>query len=102
MVAVAKRDLKAGERLDGIGGFCVYGLIDNASAARELGALPIGLSEGSILRRDVAKDEVVRFDDVDEAPAGVARKLWQEQNERWPGVPNASNSEALQESVGAR
>ena len=102
VVAVAKRDLKSGERLDGIGGFCVYGLIDNASAARELGALPIGLSDGCILRRDVAKDEVVRFDDVDEAPAGVARKLWQEQNERWPGVPNASNSEALQESVGAR
>ena len=31
VVAVAKRDLKAGERLDGIGGFCVYGLIDNSS-----------------------------------------------------------------------
>ena len=30
VVTVAKRDLKAGERLDGIGGFCTYGLIDNA------------------------------------------------------------------------
>ena len=32
VVAVAKRDLKAGERLDGIGGFCAYGLIENAAA----------------------------------------------------------------------
>ena len=42
MVTVAKRDLKAGERLDGIGGFCSYGLIDNAAAARAVAALPIG------------------------------------------------------------
>ena len=46
VVTVAKRDLKAGERLDGIGGFCTYGLIDNALAARAAAALPIGLSEG--------------------------------------------------------
>jgi len=34
VAAVAKRDLKAGERLDGIGGFCTYGLVDNVSSAR--------------------------------------------------------------------
>src|SRR5262245_62550156 len=34
VVTVAKRNLKAGERLDGVGGFCAYGLIDNRSAAR--------------------------------------------------------------------
>ena len=38
VVTVAKRDLKAGERLDGIGGFCAYGLIDNAAAARAMAA----------------------------------------------------------------
>src|SRR5215475_4322291 len=58
VVTVAKRDLKAGERLDGVGGFCAYGLIDNRSAARSMSALPIGLSEGCVLRRDVAKDSV--------------------------------------------
>ena len=36
VVAVAKRDLKADERLDGVGGFCSYGLIENRSAAREM------------------------------------------------------------------
>src|SRR5467141_1115032 len=45
VISVAKRDLKAGERLDGVGGFCTYGLVDNAISARESNALPIGLSE---------------------------------------------------------
>ena len=52
VLTVAKRDLKAGERLDGVGGFCTYGLVDNAPAARARSALPISLSEGCILRRD--------------------------------------------------
>jgi predicted homoserine dehydrogenase-like protein len=34
VVSIAKRDLKSGERLDGVGGFCTYGLIDNAASAR--------------------------------------------------------------------
>src|SRR5690242_1688605 len=72
VVAVAKRDLKAGERLDGIGGFCTYGLIDNAGPARAMAALPIGLSEGCVLRRDVGRDKTLSFDDVDAAPDGLA------------------------------
>src|SRR2546427_1348173 len=52
VVTVAKRDLKAGERLDGVGGFCTNGLIDNAATARATAALPIALSEGCVLRRD--------------------------------------------------
>ena len=84
VVAVAKRDLKAGERLDGIGGFCTYGLIDNTVSARAGDALPIGLSEGRILRRDVPKDQVVSFKDVIARPAGFAEALWREQRELWP------------------
>src|SRR5215813_7113065 len=56
VVTVAKRDLKAGERLDGIGGFCCYGLVDNAKTARATSALPIALSEGCVLRRKIPKD----------------------------------------------
>ena len=86
MVSVAKRDLKSGERLDGIGGFCTYGLIDNAPAARGVAALPIGLSEGCVLRRDVQKDGILSFNDV-ELPHGLlVEALWQEQNSRWPFV----------------
>jgi predicted homoserine dehydrogenase-like protein len=84
VLSVAKRDLKAGERLDGIGGFCVYGLIDNRDAARAVNALPIGLSEGCVLLRDVAKDGVIRFEDVANIQQGLAWNLWNEQNARWP------------------
>ena len=84
VVTVAKRNLRAGETLDGIGGFCSYGLIENASTARATAALPIGLSDGCVLRRDVAKDGVVTFEDV-AMPAGrLTEGLWREQNARWP------------------
>jgi predicted homoserine dehydrogenase-like protein len=84
VLTIAKRNLKAGERLDGVGGFCSYGLIDNRAAARAIGALPIGLSEGCVLRRDVAKDEAISFDDVESPRGRLAEKLWREQNDRWP------------------
>ena len=86
VVAVAKRDLKAGESLDGVGGFCTYGLIENRSSAREIRALPIGLSEGCVLRRDVAKDDVVSLDDIHPGKETLIWQLWQEQNHRWPVV----------------
>jgi len=86
VVAVAKRDLKAGETLDGVGGFCNYGLIENRSAAREMNALPISLSEGCVLRRDVAKDQVVSVDDIHPVSETLIWQLWREQNERWSGA----------------
>jgi predicted homoserine dehydrogenase-like protein len=96
VVAVAKRDLKAGERLDGIGGFCTYGLIDNAATARGVAALPIGLSEGCVLRRDVSKDNVLSFDDLQAAPGGLVEELWREQNARWPVAARESREPAIQ------
>jgi predicted homoserine dehydrogenase-like protein len=99
VITVAKRDLKAGERLDGIGGFCAYGLVDNAVDARAADALPIGLSENCMLRRDKKKDDVVSFDDV-MLPAGRrADALWREQQMRWPmGDAKASLERVLVEA----
>ncbi len=90
VVTVAKRDLQAGEILDGVGGFSAYGLIDNRAAAREQDALPIGLSEGCKLLRDVRKDSLVSFADVDLPLGGVALALWREQQARWPVLDAAS------------
>jgi predicted homoserine dehydrogenase-like protein len=102
VVAVAKRNLRIGETLDGIGGFCTYGLIDNACEARASAALPIGLSEGCVLRHAIAKDSVLTFDDV-EAPAGrLAESLWREQAARWPAAARSSElSAARSVSVGS-
>ena len=102
VVSVAKRDLKAGERLDGVGGFCTYGLIDNASTARGMNALPISLSEGCILRRDIAKDAVIGVDDVEALPEGIACALWQEQNARWPIAAAVRDGPSLEAEVVAR
>ena len=99
VVTVAKRDLRAGERLDGIGGFCSYGLVDNATAARAAAALPIGLSEGCTLRRDVAKDAVIAFHDVDAPPSGLVEALWREQNERWPFAARAGQGSLTQHTA---
>jgi predicted homoserine dehydrogenase-like protein len=95
VVTVAKRDLKAGEPLDGIGGFCTYGLIDNALTARAEDALPIGLSEDCVLRRDVAKDAVISFKDVVARPGGLVEVLWREQNAFWPSAPRAVEASSI-------
>jgi len=88
VVTVAKKDLKGGERLDGIGGFCAYGLIDNASTARSTDALPIALSEGCVMRRDVSKDTLLAIQDVEMPANRAAEALWREQNARWPLSPS--------------
>lgn len=84
VVTVAKSDLRSGERLDGIGGFCTYGLIDNYAAARAEDALPIALSEGCVLVRDVRKGCAIGFADVKMPGTRLSDELWLEQCRRWP------------------
>jgi len=69
VVATAKTDLPAGTVLDGLGEYTTYGLCENHETTAEEGLLPIGLAEGCRLRRSVAKDEVLRYADV-EVPSG--------------------------------
>jgi predicted homoserine dehydrogenase-like protein len=61
----AKRDLRAGEALEGIGGEKHYGLAMDAVDLRREGALPVGIVEHARLRRDVSKDGMIRRDDVE-------------------------------------
>jgi predicted homoserine dehydrogenase-like protein len=64
VAAVAKRDLRAGEMLDGEGGYTVWGKLMPAATSLRVGALPIGLAHRLKLKRDVAHGEVVRWSDV--------------------------------------
>jgi predicted homoserine dehydrogenase-like protein len=61
---VAKRALKAGEMLDGEGGYTVHGKTMPAAASLKTRALPIGLAHGVKLTRDLAAGEVLGQDDV--------------------------------------
>jgi len=64
VITMAKRDLKAGEKLDGIGGFTTYGTLENSEVVNAKGLLPMGLSVGCVLKRDIAKDQALIYDDV--------------------------------------
>ena len=63
--AVAKRDLKAGEVLDGIGGCLFYSLIDTYEIAEDERLLPVGLAKGARVLRSVKKDAPITLEDVE-------------------------------------
>jgi predicted homoserine dehydrogenase-like protein len=69
VVATAKRDLAAGEQLDGEGGFTVYGKLRPAAQSLREGGLPLGLAHHVRLRRAVAAGQPVRWDDVEIDPS---------------------------------
>jgi len=77
VVATAKRKLKAGEVLDGEGGFCVWGRQVPAERSLARGLLPLGLAHGVALTRDIAEGECLRWSDVacdSDDPAVRARR----------------------------
>lgn len=77
--SVAKRDLRVGEVLDDYGMYMTYGEAVNADEMSEKRYLPEGLVEGCRLRRDVRKDSVLTYDDVDLPPGRLADRLRAEQ-----------------------
>ncbi len=64
VVAVAKRDLRAGEMLDGEGGATVWGKCIPAARSRALGAVPIGLAHRVRMARDVARGQILTVADA--------------------------------------
>ena len=84
VMTMAKRNLQTGEVLDGIGGFTCYGVLENREPFRRGTYLPMGLSEGCRLKRDIQKDEPITYADV-EVPAGrLVDALRAEQDRTFP------------------
>ncbi|MGE5048746.1 MAG: NAD(P)H-dependent oxidoreductase [Deltaproteobacteria bacterium] len=86
--AVAKRDLKAGEVLDEYGMYMTYGEACNAEEMCANRYLPEGLVEGCRLKRDIGKDQVLTYADVELPEGRIADRLRAEQyrhfrNESW-------------------
>jgi predicted homoserine dehydrogenase-like protein len=83
VVAAAKRDLKPGEIIDGLGHYMTYGLCENAQTVHAQRLLPIGLAENCRIKRDIKRDEVLTYDDI-ELPAGrLCDELRREQDEHF-------------------
>lgn len=66
--------------LDGIGGFRTYGQLDNTDTVLAERLLPMGLAEGSRLRRPVAQDQVLTYDDVELPEGRLSDRLRAEQD----------------------
>ena len=64
VVATAKRDLAPGERLDGEGGYMVYGKLMPAARSLAVSGLPIGLAHNVVLKQPVQAGQAVRWQDV--------------------------------------
>jgi predicted homoserine dehydrogenase-like protein len=80
VVTTAKIDLKAGETLDGIGYYMTYGQCENSDVVQAQNLLPMGLAEGCRLKRDIPKDHVLTYDDVELPEGRLCDKLRAEQN----------------------
>lgn len=86
VVATAKCGLKAGETIDGIGGFMTYGLCETADVQRTDRLLPMGLAEGCRLKRDIAKDAVIGWDDVTPPSGSLPHELRARQDKHFNTV----------------
>lgn len=76
VAAIAKRDLKPGERIPrGLGSFTVRG--ECVHAADHLGHLPVGLLQNAVVRREVRAGEIMSLEDVD-LPNSLALTAWLE------------------------
>ncbi len=86
VAAVAKKDLAAGEEIDGFGGYCLYGVAENADVIAREALLPIGLAEGARAARPIAKDTPLTFADVIRPPGRTIDRLYREQSAHF-GLP---------------
>ncbi|MFM7447534.1 MAG: NAD(P)H-dependent oxidoreductase [Leptolyngbyaceae cyanobacterium] len=86
VVAVAKTNLEAGSILDGIGYYMTYGQCENSEIVQNERLLPMGLAEGCRLKRDISRDQVLTYDDVELPPGRLCDKLRSEQNSYFGAV----------------
>ena len=94
-VATAKRALRAGEVLDGEGGYTVWGKLMAAADSSAKRALPIGLAHKVKLKRDLAEGATVSWDDVEFDASAEAVKLRREMESTFGGAAQADARKAV-------
>ncbi len=78
-VTLAKRWLPVGHVLDGLGGYDTYAQCERADITRAEHLLPVGVAEGSRLKRPVNADEAITYDDIDLPTGRLVDELRAEQ-----------------------
>lgn len=79
-ITVAKKSLRSEDKIDGIGGFSVYGVIERADVARREGILPLGLATGARVVRDVKAGTPLTYRDVELDESSTITSLRLEQD----------------------
>jgi predicted homoserine dehydrogenase-like protein len=92
VVATTKTGLSAGTMLDGMGGFTLYGQCENSDLVHRERLLPMGLAEGARLLREVPRDTVLSYDDVELPETRLADRLRAEQDARFDRPQAASGT----------
>ena len=87
VITTAKINLHAGQVLDGMGFYMTYGQCENYETARAQNLLPIGLAEGCRLKRNIARDEVISYADVEIPDGRLADSLRVEQTDYFDEHP---------------
>ena len=65
VASIAKKDLKVGEKLDGEGGFCSRGRLVTSKVSKEKKILPLGLTDGAIIKNNIKRDQIITLNDVE-------------------------------------
>ena len=65
IASVAKKDLKAGQKLDGEGGYCARGRLISSKRSKQERILPMGFTDNAVLKKDIKKDDFISLEDVE-------------------------------------
>jgi predicted homoserine dehydrogenase-like protein len=79
VIALAKKDLQPDETINELGGYEVYGMLENIEVIRAENLIPIGLAIGGKINKPIAKDQPITFDDVDLPSGRLIDQLYAEQ-----------------------
>jgi len=79
-ITVAKKNLKKGDKIDALGGFTVYGMIEKATVAKDENLLPLGLAVGATLKTDVPIGVALKYTDVELDNSQLICELRREQD----------------------
>ena len=87
VITLAKRDLQAGEEIDELGGYTVYGEAETAAETAREGLLPIGVAVGTRLKRAIPKDQALTYADVELPEGRLVDRLRAEQAALFGAAP---------------